>query len=160
MSKVETCSVILNCFKTGYRFCDILSPWLRHSSYYSSYEDSSIKDGGHRVRWAAKPKERRTSCFNHLHFPLPTRASIRIDHFGKYHDTLCLSRQILLKHCSCFPLGPFEDPRETGNNAYEKFGGTTKEYYGIFRSGLLAFVWGFELFDKTYVRVCVNLELT
>ena len=28
-------------------------------------------------------------------------------------------------------------PRENKNNAYEKFGGTNKEYYGIFRSGLL-----------------------
>ena len=27
-------------------------------------------------------------------------------------------------------------PRETANNAYAKFGGTNKEYYGIFRSGL------------------------
>ena len=27
--------------------------------------------------------------------------------------------------------------RENKNNAYAKFGGTTKEYYGIFRSGLL-----------------------
>ena len=105
--------------------------------------------GGGGAVVVAKSKERRTSCVNHLHFPLPTRASIRIDHCGKYHNTLCLSRQILHKHCSCFLLGPFEDPRETGNrNAYEKFGGTTKEYYGIFRSGLLAFVWEFEFFDK------------
>ena len=28
-------------------------------------------------------------------------------------------------------------PRENKNNAYAKFGGTNKEYYGIFRSGLL-----------------------
>ena len=28
-------------------------------------------------------------------------------------------------------------PREYKNNAYAKFGGTNKEYYGIFRSGLL-----------------------
>ena len=27
-------------------------------------------------------------------------------------------------------------PRENKNNAYAKFGGTDKEYYGIFRSGL------------------------
>ena len=27
-------------------------------------------------------------------------------------------------------------PRENKNNAYAKFGGTNKEYYGIFRSGL------------------------
>ena len=28
-------------------------------------------------------------------------------------------------------------PRENKNNAYAKFGGTNKEYYGIFQSGLL-----------------------
>ena len=28
-------------------------------------------------------------------------------------------------------------PRENKNNAYAKFGGTSKEYYGIFRTGLL-----------------------
>ena len=28
-------------------------------------------------------------------------------------------------------------PRENKNNAYAKFGGTNKEYYGIFRSGQL-----------------------
>ena len=60
-----------------------------------------------------------------------------IGHFGKYHNTLCLSPQILHKHCFCFLLGPLSFPRETGNNAYAKFGGTNKEYYGIFRSGLL-----------------------
>ena len=28
-------------------------------------------------------------------------------------------------------------PKENENNAYAKFGGTNKKYYGIFRSGLL-----------------------
>ena len=28
-------------------------------------------------------------------------------------------------------------PKENENNAYAKFGGTNKEYYGVFRSGLL-----------------------
>ena len=32
-------------------------------------------------------------------------------------------------------------PRENKNNAYAKFGGTNKEYYGIFRSGLWAIVF-------------------
>ena len=27
-------------------------------------------------------------------------------------------------------------PRENKNNAYAKFGGTNKQYYGIFRNGL------------------------
>ena len=50
-------------------------------------------------------------------------------HSGKYHNTLCLSPEILHKHCFCFLLGPLEVPRETGNNAYAKFWGTNKEYY-------------------------------
>ena len=29
-----------------------------------------------------------------------------IGRFGKYHNTLCLSPQILHKHCFCFLLGP------------------------------------------------------
>ena len=28
-------------------------------------------------------------------------------------------------------------PRENKNNAYAKFGGTNREYYGIFRNGLV-----------------------
>ena len=49
-----------------------------------------------------------------------------IGHFGKYHNTLCLSPQSLHKHCFCFLLGPLYVPRGTGNNAYVKFGGQTK----------------------------------
>ena len=30
-----------------------------------------------------------------------------IGHFGKYHNALCLSPQILRKHCFCFLLGLF-----------------------------------------------------
>ena len=59
-----------------------------------------------------------------------------IVHFGKYHNILCLSPKILHKHCFQFLLGLTMVPRENKNNAYAKFGGTNKEYYGIFRSGL------------------------
>ena len=59
-----------------------------------------------------------------------------IGHFGKYHNTLYLSPQILHKHCFQFLLGLTMVPRENKNNAYAKFGGTNKEYYGIFRTGL------------------------
>ena len=51
-----------------------------------------------------------------------------IGHFGKYHSTLCLSPQILHKHCFQFLLGLTVVPRENKNNAYAKFGGTNKEY--------------------------------
>jgi len=40
------------------------------------------------------------------------------------------------KHCFQFLLGLTMVPRENKNNAYAKFRGTNKEYYGIFRSGL------------------------
>ena len=59
-----------------------------------------------------------------------------IGHFGKYHNTLCLSLQILHKHCFQFLMGLTMVPREEKHNACAKFGGTNKEYYGIFRSGL------------------------
>ena len=38
-------------------------------------------------------------------------------------------------------------PRENKNNAYAKFGGTDKEYYGIFRSGLFLITYCGELFQ-------------
>ena len=60
-----------------------------------------------------------------------------IGQFGKYHNTLCLSPQILHKHCFQFLLGLTMIPRENKNNAYAKFGETNKEYHGIFRTGLL-----------------------
>ena len=59
-----------------------------------------------------------------------------IGHLGKYHNTLCLSPQILHKRCFQFLLGLTTVPRENKNNAYAKFGGTNKEYYSIFRNGL------------------------
>ena len=65
-----------------------------------------------------------------------------IGQFAKYHNTVCLSPQILHKHCFRFLMVPLQFPIGTGNNAYAKFGGTMKEYYGIFRSGLLRLVTG------------------
>ena len=49
-----------------------------------------------------------------------------IGHFGKYHNTLCLSPQILHTLCFQFLLGLTMVPRENKNNAYVKFGGQTK----------------------------------
>ena len=63
-------------------------------------------------------------------------ASFVIGYFGKYHNTLFLSPQILHKHCFQFLLGLTMVPRENKNNAYAKFWGTSKEYYGIFRNDL------------------------
>ena len=60
-----------------------------------------------------------------------------IGHFEKYHNTLCLSPQILHKHCLQFLLGLKMVPRENKNNANAKFGWTNKEYYGIVRNGAL-----------------------
>ena len=65
---------------------------------------------------------RYTSCFF-------SRTANTIGHFGKYHNTLCLSPQILHKHCFQFLLGITMARRENKNNAYAKFGGTNKEYF-------------------------------
>lgn len=73
-------------------------------------------------------------------FCLPSRVSrvaskTPIGHFGKYHNTPCLSPQTLPKHCLCFLLGSLKTSRETGSNAYAKFGRTSKEYCSIFEVG-------------------------
>ena len=73
-----------------------------------------------------KPEKRTAYCF-----------PPKIGHFGKYHNILYLSPQILHKLCLQFLLGFTMVPREKKNNAYAKFWGTNKEYYGIFRTGLL-----------------------
>ena len=43
---------------------------------------------------------------------------------------VCPSK-FLHKHCLEFLLGDKMAPRETENNAYEKFGVTKKEHYGM-----------------------------
>ena len=45
-----------------------------------------------------------------------------IGHSRKYHNTLCLSPQILHKHCFQFLLGLTMVLRENKNKAYAKFG--------------------------------------
>ena len=75
-----------------------------------------------------------------------------IGHFGKYHNTLCLSPQILRKHCFQFLVGLTVVPRENKNHAYAKFGGTSEEYYGIFRNiyGLLSCLLKFKKLPWPY----------
>ena len=43
-------------------------------------------------------------------------------------------------------------PRENKNNAYAKFGGTNKEYYGIFQNGQLA--------NVTYLNILIYKTIT
>ena len=50
-----------------------------------------------------------------------TYYTLVIGHFGKYHNTLCLSPQILHKHCFQFLLGLTMVARENKNKAYAKF---------------------------------------
>ena len=76
---------------------------------------------------------------------------IAIGHFGKYHNTLCLSPQLLHKHCFEFLVGLSMVPRENKNNAYAKFEGTNKEYYGIFQGGLLGTRDGSRIFIRNGV---------
>ena len=81
---------------------------------------------------------------------------LAIGHFGKYHNTLCLSPQILHKHCLKFLLGLTVVRIENKNNAYAKFGGTNKEYYCIFRTGLWASFWKPQLVTS-WLRTAVSI---
>ena len=64
------------------------------------------------------------TTFCSRYFPIiKCECYIIIGHFGKYHNTLCLSPQILHKHCFQFLLGLTMVPRENKNNAYVKLGG-------------------------------------
>lgn len=58
-------------------------------------------------------------------------------HFGKYHNALGLSLQILHEHCFQFLMGLTLVPRENKSSACAGFGGTGGVYCGIFRNGLL-----------------------
>ena len=49
--------------------------------------------------------------------------------------------------------------RENKNNAHAKFGGTNKEYYGIFRSGLLNLCFVKNEIHSTLVHVW-NLQIS
>jgi len=60
--------------------------------------------------------KKNTVCFR-ISIIINSNNYVATGHCGKYRNTLYV-------------------PRETGNNAYAKFGGQT-EYYGIFQSGLL-----------------------
>ena len=44
-------------------------------------------------------------------------------------------------------------PRENKNNHYAKFGGTNKEYYGIFRTGLYSDIMRFTLLHNRHHKV-------
>ena len=57
--------------------------------------------------------------------------------FGKYHNSLCLSPQILHEHCFQFLLGLTMVPKENKTMLMQNLGETNKDYYGIFWNGLL-----------------------
>ena len=87
------------------------------------------------VAWSVRQARREISIF-----ALSSRVSqiapqTLIGQFQKYHNTLCLSSQILHRHCFHFLLGLTIVPWENKNNAYVKFWRTNKEYYGTFESG-------------------------
>ena len=49
-----------------------------------------------------------------------------IGHCGKYHNTPCLSPQILHKHCFCFLLGPFKSHEKLETVLMQNLGEQTK----------------------------------
>ena len=53
-------------------------------------------------------------------------------HFGKYHNTLGLSPQILYKHCFQSLMGLTLVSKRKQKQCLCKIEGTNKEYYGIF----------------------------
>ena len=59
----------------------------------------------------------------------------RIHHFHIPHNTPCLPPQNLHNLCFPFPLGITVVPRETEDNAYAKFWGANKVYYGACGNG-------------------------
>ena len=80
-----------------------------------------------------------------------------IGHFAKYHNTLCLSPQISISIVSSF-FRDFQWYQEKTNNVYAKFAGTNKEYYGIFRNGLLERFYGhFEKLDISSITTSLVL---
>ena len=62
---------------------------------------------------------------------------ILIGHFGKYHNTLCLSPHILHKLCFQFLLGLTNGPKRIHKQCLCKIWGDNEEYYVFFRNGLL-----------------------
>ena len=69
---------------------------------------------------------------------LPVQWNESIDHFQKYHNTLCF---ILPKFCISiafiFSWDHSKSQEKTETMFMQNFGGTNKEYFGIFESGLL-----------------------
>ena len=78
---------------------------------------------------------------------------VSIGHFGKYHNTLCLSPQILHQHCFQFLLGITMVLGGIKNNAYSKFVWTNKEYYGIFQNRMETFQQAKKKHDSKLIRL-------
>ena len=74
-------------------------------------------------------------------------------HFGKYHDTLCLTPPNFAIALFLFSLGTIVSPKGNWKQYLCKIwgggGGPNKKYYGIFRSGL------FGLFDVAVLLLTV-----
>ena len=77
-----------------------------------------------------------------------------IGHFGKYHNTLCLSPQILHKHCLCILLGPFLSPKRNWKQSLCKIWGDNEEYYGFFPK------WPITVFPQTLLSVAFLLTFS
>ena len=75
----------------------------------------------------------------------------RMGHVRKYRNTLCLSPQILHKHCIQFLFGLTMVQRENKNNAYAKFGGRNKEYRW-FSPDVIAAMFVYRTIEKKVFR--------
>ena len=81
----------------------------------------------------------------------------RIGLFQKYHNTLCCPSKVLHKHCFHFLLGLTIAPREIGNNAYAKFGVTTKSIM-VFLKRLIT-LRTVTTVETLYITFCINVTI-
>ena len=60
-----------------------------------------------------------------------------IGHFAKHHNTLCLSPKFWISIVFVFSWGHCKSQEKLETMLMQNLGGQTKQYYRIFRSGLL-----------------------
>ena len=75
-----------------------------------------------------------------------------LGHFGKYHNTLCLSPPKFCISIDSSSLGTYNGPKRKQKQSLCKIWGTNKEYYAIFWNGLLRYAaWFQSLFRSFFI---------